>query len=172
MTVYNIYCCSPNHSSRTEEPDYADPIGTIEADTEPTCSSCLLCPACARLDFTLDDLKQWKMDLIDQRTEELIYAGFEYPTSSGKYFSASRNMQRTLMGTFVIKDHASLSYPITWCCNDNTNSITLSNATDVENFYLTGLSHIRTCKDGGTSLKDQVMDATTVEEVLAVEDTR
>lgn len=121
---------------------------------------------------SLARVKTAKAAAVDARTDELIEAGFEFPPASGMVFVPTANFQRTLMGTMLIKGNPALTYPIEWSTADNSGKITLANATDVENFYLTGLGAIRAHKDSGTAIKDQINAATTVAEVEAVEDLR
>lgn len=109
---------------------------------------------------------------IDARTEVLIYTGFEFPPESGLVFSASDEMQRTLTALYTVREHAAITYPITWSTGDDQNSIDLLDAAMVEAFYLTGLGTIRAMKDAGTALKLAVRDTVTLVEVAAIVDSR
>lgn len=120
----------------------------------------------------LQEAKVAKQRAIDDRTSELILAGFEFPPSSGLLFSASPEMQRTLQGLYAVRSHPAITYPVVWATTDNQETVDLEDADDVESFYLTGLGTIRAYKDSGTALKLTVKAATTIAEVDAVEDNR
>lgn len=109
---------------------------------------------------------------IDARTNELILAGYEFPPGSGLVFSASEDMQRTLIALYMSRNHPAISYPITWSTGDDQDQLDLVDADAIEGFYLTGLGHIRACKDSGTALKQQIKNAPSLAAVAAVADTR
>lgn len=161
----NVICASPLHDSRTGEADYEDPIATGGAGLG------MLCPACARLDYTenLQVLKNAKIKAIDARTDQLIAAGF---TFASKQFSLTLSSQSKMIGTHQVKDNPSLTYPIRWNTIDDEDYLDIIDAATLDGFYLTGLGTIRAHLDSGTSLKDQVRAAATVDDVLAVVDTR
>ena len=113
-----------------------------------------------------------KEALIDRRTRELIDGGFEYPASSGVYFSLSAESQRTLMGLNQERDAVEIAYPVVGNSKDDTTTVALAAAADIRAFYFTALGTVRAHKDSGTALKDQVRAATTVAAVNAVADAR
>lgn len=120
----------------------------------------------------LDTIKRAKMDIIDSRTQELISQGFEYPPSSGDYFSLSDAMQRNLSGLNQVKDHPAVTYPLDWNHRDNSGKTSLADASEVAALYLTALGTVRAHRDTGTALKDSVRAATTVDAVEAITDNR
>jgi hypothetical protein len=113
--------------------------------------------------------KNKKIAAIDERTGELIRMGFSY---GGKIFSLSDNAQRKMIGTHEVKDHPALVYPVEWNTKDDLDSVLLSNAAELDAFYLTGLGTMRAHIDSGTTLKRDVRSATTLAEVQAVVDAR
>lgn len=117
----------------------------------------------------LEAAKALKCSYIDLKTAQLITDGFEFV---GKKFSLSLPSQAKMMGTHQVKDDPALVYPIKWNTKDEKASHNMANATDLDNFYKTGLGHIRQHLDDGTALKEQVRVATTVAGVWAVEDNR
>lgn len=113
--------------------------------------------------------KRIKYKAIDARTDEIIAAGF---TFGGKQFSLAATAQMKMVGTHEVKDDPALTYPIEWNTIDDNDTISLQNATDLHNFYLTGVGTMRSVLDSGTSLKGQVRAATTKAEIDAVVDPR
>jgi len=120
--------------------------------------------------FDLDEYKQYKNDnQIDKRTEELILSGYDY---GGTLMSSSLNSQANLMAVHKDRNEAWLSYPITFSSKDNLSSISIANATELNNLYLAFLSHKKGHMDSGNVLKDQVRAATTKGAVDAIIDSR
>jgi len=113
-----------------------------------------------------------KIKKIDKKTGDLIDNGFEFPPASGKIFSLSGNAQRKMIGTHEVKDHPALTYPIEWNTKNDLDSILISDAAELNAFYLTGLGTMRAWIDSGTLLKRDVRSATTRAEVNAVNDNR
>lgn len=116
---------------------------------------------------TLNEAKNIKYKLIDKRTGELISAGFTY---NGVVYSMSENAQNNLIGAFISKD--GLTYPIYWNSKDDSSLLTINDSTELVNFYSSALTHKRTQQDNGTTLKNSVRDATTIDEVKAIIDNR
>jgi hypothetical protein len=113
--------------------------------------------------------KAVKYKAIDKRTDELIAGGFAY---GGKQFSLSATAQMKMVGTHGVRDDPALTYPIVWNTIDDNDTYSLTDATDLHNFYLTGVGTMRSILDSGTSLKGQVRAATTKAEIDAVVDPR
>lgn len=113
--------------------------------------------------------KKLKYKAIDKRTDELIAAGFTY---GGKQFSLAATAQMKMVGTHEVKDDPALTYPIEWNTIDDNDTISLADATDLHNFYLTGVGTMRATLDSGTALKGLVRVATTKAEIDAVVDPR
>ncbi len=120
----------------------------------------------------LTTVQQEKMAEIDVHTTELILGGFEYPASSGGYFSLSMEAQSNLEGLHQVRDDTSIAYPVEWNHIDNADKLSLADSDAVSAFYLTALGVVRGHRDSGTSLKDQVRAATTVAAVEAISDNR
>jgi hypothetical protein len=118
---------------------------------------------------TLGPAKAARMISIDRRTSELIAAGFVY---AGKRFSLSLPSQSKMIGVHQIKDNPSLVYPLVWNTDDDLDVISIASADDLDQFYLTALATIRSHLDTGTSLKDAVRLAATVDDVSAAVDNR
>lgn len=123
---------------------------------------------CAK-ELSLADLKHMRISEIDQRTEELIAAGFTY---ASKQFSLSLPAQLKMTGTHQIKDDVALTYPINWNSIDDTDVYAIANAADLDVFFLTGVGTLRAHLDSGTALKDSARAAANVAAVDAVVDTR
>ena len=88
-------------------------------------------------DTTLATYKQSKFLEIDIRTGELISAGFEYPASSGKIFSLSKNAQINLLGVDIKRNDVLL--PITFNTIDDLDDVELVIPQDVDDFFMTAL---------------------------------
>jgi hypothetical protein len=116
---------------------------------------------------SLDKYKTAKNDAIDTRTGELIAAGHTY---LGKVFSLSERAQINLLGLDNSKDE--LTYPISYSTKDNTDKISLADATEVHAFYLNALATKKAHLDSGNALIDQVNAATDKAGVDAVIDNR
>jgi hypothetical protein len=118
-----------------------------------------------------DGQKAVRFAEIDAKTGALIDAGFEYPASSGDFYSLSVHAQITLIG--ANQNRALLSYPVRFNRrNDGSGFIDIANQGDLNTFFLTALGTVRACLDAGTAVKDQVRAATNKAELDAVEDNR
>lgn len=120
----------------------------------------------------LDVAKKAKIVEIDARTTELIDNGFEYPPSSGVFFSLSTPGQTSLLGLEVARDDAAFLFPVNWNSKDDTGKNLLADSPTAHGFFLTALGTVRAHLDGGTAVKDMVRAATTLAEVDAIVDPR
>jgi len=109
---------------------------------------------------------------IDQRTQQLIAQGFQFPPSTGFIFSLSENAQTSILGLETARLDPAFAYPVNWNSIDDEGLYSIPDAATAHSFYLTALGTIRAWKDSGTALKDQVRAATTPAEVAAVVDNR
>ncbi len=113
-----------------------------------------------------------KISAVDSRTSELIDDGFEYPASSGVYFSLSATAQSTLLQLDALRDEVSFSYPVKCNSKDNGAAYSLANSAAVLAFFLEAFDTLRGHLDSGTALKDSVRAATTAALANAVVDSR
>lgn len=120
-------------------------------------------------DSGLEEKKHARARLVDARTDELIAAGMSY---GGQMFSLSLQSQMKMTASYVTRNDQEFTYPVVWNNIDDSNTVSLNDATDVRNFYLTALGTVRAHLDSGTALKDQIRAATTQAELDAVEDNR
>jgi len=120
-------------------------------------------------DFTggLNCAKIEKRVAIDKRTKELILLGF---THLGIVFSSSQAAQDTIEGYH--RSIAALTFPIWHHAKDDTQSVELSNAADVNAMHDDLIVHIAGHRNSGGVLKNSVNSATTEAAVDAVVDTR
>ena len=123
--------------------------------------------------FDLVDYKRQKYSSIEAKTQSLLDAGFEYPASSGYWYSLSKESQTTWLGLVVSKDvlTAQGAYPVAIGAKDNRVG-SLANADAVVAFYGTGLARISAILQAGAALAAQVQAATTKAGVDAVVDNR
>lgn len=104
---------------------------------------------------------------IDLRSALLIEDGFTY---QGKVFSLSTNAQINISALNQTRND--LTYPVTYNTIDDIDTYDVVDAADMNAMYMTALAAKKAVLDGGTSLKTQVRQATTKEEVDAVIDNR
>lgn len=121
----------------------------------------------------LDNLQNKRYEEIDEKTQELILLGFEYPASSGNIFSLTANAQRLYM---VIKniseDIGYTDYPIKKTVMDDSFDYSITDATDAKSMYDTSLLKIKSKIDSGITLKAQIRDAATIAAINAIIDNR
>jgi len=110
-----------------------------------------------------------KGEEIDHNTAVIILKGFTY---QGKVFSLSEVAQIKLIGTYAVRNHPAFPYPVKWNTKNNYSTVSLADATALENFFLLAMQAVRVAVDSGTALKDQVRAATTQAELDAVVDNR
>ena len=115
----------------------------------------------------LDELRALRMAEIDAKTEELISEGFTYQS---KLFSLSLNSQINISA--LNQSRTELSYPITYNTKDDMDAYSVTDATDMNNMYMTALSVKKAHLDSGSSLKQQIRDAADIAAVNAVIDNR
>ena len=107
---------------------------------------------------------------IDRRTRSLIGAGF---THLGILFSSSQAAQRTIVGYHDARNAINwIQSPVTHMSRDDTQSITLDSAGDVDALYDDMIAPIAAHRSSGAQLKNQVAAATSLAGVAAVVDNR
>ena len=117
--------------------------------------------------LSLPEYKKEKNLDIDLRSALLIEDGFTY---QGKAFSLSTNAQINISALNQTRND--LTYPVTYNTIDDTDTYDVVDAADMNAMYMAALAAKKAVLDGGTSLKTQVRQATTKEEVDAVIDNR
>ena len=117
--------------------------------------------------MSLEELKLYRYNEIDNRTGELIATGFIYAT---KTFSLSLNAQINISALNQSRDE--LTYPINYNTIDDSDIYNVTDATDLHNMYLTALNTKKGHLDAGTALKDQIRAAADKPAVDAVIDNR
>jgi len=124
----------------------------------------------------LTDAKTGKNGEIDNKTGLLILNGFQYQDDypnvgdSGTY-SLSMQSQINITNVKLIKDNPAI-YPLKFMRKDNVGFAILNNASDVDDYYGDALTEVRSHLDSGSVLKTEVLNATTIAEVDAVDDDR
>jgi len=116
----------------------------------------------------LAELKARRYQEIDERTGELIAAGFTYDSV---VFSLSANAQTNWIGLKQAADLALLTYPFGVSTKADAEYF-LDDDTDVNNFYATGLGTKVAHLASGRALRNQIIAATTKAEVDAIVDER
>jgi len=118
---------------------------------------------------SLSEYKQTKTDAIDDRSEELILAGYTY---ASKQFSLSSNAQTNILAMDTNRVDPAITYPITFNTIDDQDTYDVANATDMHGMFLTALGTKKAILDSGTALKNSVRAAVDKAGVDAVVDNR
>ena len=118
----------------------------------------------------LDDLKSKRMGEIDEKTKELIFAGFEYPAKSGDVFSMSFANQLLISNIPATKNM--LTYPWGVTTKDNLKTIQIADAIEMDAYYTAAFTHMTTTKASGETLRAQVRASTTRAQIDAIIDNR
>ena len=117
----------------------------------------------------LSQLKEFRFNDIDERTGELISAGF---THESLQFSLSQNSQINISALHQSKDDVALTYPIKYNTIDDLDCYDVPDASDLHVMYLTALATKKGFIDSGTALKQEVRDAVDIEAVNLILDER
>jgi len=112
-------------------------------------------------------LKKQRVKEIDDRTTELVDEGFEF---AGIIFNGSPESQSRIMAAYMAKDFA--TYPIIWMSKDDTTYLEITDETMLTSFFLTGFGTLKYKIDLGSTLKINIQNATTVEDVNNIIDPR
>jgi len=121
------------------------------------------------------DIKHQKPERIrkiDQRTNQLIDQGFEFPPSSGVRFSLSMESQSKLLGMDSLRDDPLFQYPVVYNSVDDLDELSIPDSATIHSFFLIAVGTYRAHLDSGTALKAQIRAATTQAELDAVVDDR
>lgn len=106
---------------------------------------------------------------VDRVTDIIIAQGFEF---DGMRFSCSLEAQSRALGMDQLRNDPLFTYPVKWNNSDDTNRIELATADVVHAFVLTGIGFYRAAIDSGTTLKDAVRAATTLDDLSTIVDSR
>lgn len=116
--------------------------------------------------YNIELLKAERIKEIDEKTESIIYNGILF---DGEMFSSSPEAQRNWIGMYTAR--TVLPYPFLVTTLDDK-EYSFTNATSVEIFYLTGMSMINSIISSGRSIKMQINNCNTKEEIDAIVDSR
>jgi hypothetical protein len=119
-------------------------------------------PGVYSLDWELSQLRTDAFARIDQRSDELIIAGFRF---QDVVFSLSNEAQTRYITMMVTADY--LSYPLDINSLDDNSKVTLVSADHTRQFCLTALVHVKGVVDSGTLQKDFIR-ATDDRDVIAL----
>ena len=122
----------------------------------------------------LVELKEQRVKEIDSVTDDLILGGFEHQNMQ---FEATLEAQSRMLALLVMSLHPdqfppAAVFPITWNSKDDSEVLELTQGSDVIQLVMACIGTYRAHIDSGTALKAQVRAASTISEVLAVEDNR
>lgn len=117
----------------------------------------------------LNYYKAIRFSEINNKTQELINLGYVY---NGFAFSLSEKAQTNILALYSTKDDVHLIYPILFNTIDDLNTFEAVDANIIADMYYTALATKKAHLDGGTVLKNQIRQATTVDDVDAVQDNR
>lgn len=116
------------------------------------------------------DAKELKFAEIDQKTKFLIETGTV--SFQSKSVKISSNRQLTTLVLFNQRTDATQAYPVVLSAANNTDTISLANATEVENWHTSLAGAVQSILDSGHTLKEQVRAAIDIAGVDAVVDNR
>lgn len=115
-------------------------------------------------DMTIEQAKQEKFGLIDTKTQELIFQGFVF---AGLKWSLSINAQ---INWNNIPQMPEFAFPLNMQDMDGTNYVL--SYEERMNFYYTAMAAKNTHLQSGNALKKQILQLTTIEEVISFLDPR
>lgn len=113
-----------------------------------------------------------KCAAIDARTTELRATGWEYPTSSGDYYSLSTDAESKLNAAFARRADGDFPYPLRLPTVDNTSLLSLVNAAAIDAAHKQMFTAVNALVESGIAIKAQVVAAANVAAVLAITDPR
>lgn len=117
-------------------------------------------------EFELDYLKSEMYNQIDQKTDKLTYVDlFEY---NGYYFKTESQDLINWMALLLMKD--SLTFPFTTRANEEM--FIFQSVNDLLNFAGILFTRVHTLFSQGWTLKDQILNCNSLEELKLIEDNR
>ena len=114
-------------------------------------------------------VKQEKFDAIDARTDQLIGKGFAF---QGKRFSMGIPSQSKFLAVDALRNDPMFNYPVRLNTIDDDDVLEIADAANIHGLFLTAVGAYRAYLDSGTTIKDEVRSASTVDEVNAIVDPR
>lgn len=121
------------------------------------------------LEPTLEEAKQSKYAEIDKRTKELIEEGMPF---GGKIYSLSEIAQINYAGMLIAEARGFMGYPMTFNTLDDRASITITNASELDQFCGAAMAVVALHKGTGTELKKRVLEAPGWDELNQIVDDR
>jgi len=106
------------------------------------------------------------------RTTELLNAGFDSTAVPGKRFRMDVEAMQRYLVLWQTRNEAGASYPVILLTFDGEGKQNLNTAAAVGTLYTEANMAVRAVLEGESALLQQIIDATTAAEVLAVEDNR
>lgn len=122
--------------------------------------------------YLLARVKAGCCEEFDIRTTKLRESGWEYPAASGDFYSLTTQAEMKLSKAHARSADGDFPYPFRLAKIDNSGILDLDDANDIDAAHKQMFEVLNTLVESGLVLKKQVIDATTVEDVLAVVDTR
>jgi len=113
-----------------------------------------------------EDLTTLKSDLCTQIDQEVDARfergpGFEFPPSTGIYYSFSLPAQAKWSGLYALRAHPAITYPIRINTYDDTGYIDIPDADTVESMYLCLAGTVMAYLNAGVGAKSAVQASTT-----------
>jgi len=122
--------------------------------------------------YDLTDLQQYKdfmFEQIDIKTGALIAAGFAFDAQTFSLSLAAQSNWSNIKTNKAVFSGAAL-FPLQISTIDN--NIYMLAEVDVDNFYMAGLTAVKTAYTGGSDIKKQVFDAVDIAALDLIEDNR
>lgn len=118
----------------------------------------------------LEQIKGLRHQEIATKTQALVdVLEFEWPAASGNIFITSPGHRDNWHSMFTFKDFLAYPFPVQ---RKDFAPVMLADATELQNFSLAGLGVIQPVVQAAQPIHDQIIAATTPEEVAAVVDPR
>lgn len=118
---------------------------------------------------TLEEIKNLRLADVQNRTEEILTYGIIYDTTRLSLSAKNRIYYNWLYNHI---DGMTISYPMSIQGYDLATYYNFANAADYKTFCLQGAQYIYDCYMAENVIEAQILAATTISEVLAVEDNR
>lgn len=120
----------------------------------------------------LSRARKLKIEEIDGNTDVLAESGFEFPPSSGQKYSLSQISQINILGAYTFRNEPEFTYQLNWGTIKDDGEFNFQNASEVRSFAICALGRVRYLRESGEALKQAARNATTLEELNAITDSR
>lgn len=126
-----------------------------------------------RIAATLEAAKVIRRREVNQRTGELVDAGFTFDDGNGdKTYSMSLNAQSRAEGVYQLQSNPLFTWPVDWPTSDDAYYASFADWAAFEPFHLAMAAALRVVVGSAKSLREAISAAATFAELAAVVDER